>query len=211
MLGLIHRSFSVSCPTTARRKLYISLVRSQLLYCFQIWRPSLIKHINTLERIQRRATKSILNDFYSTYKSRLVTLNMLTLMYIYETNDIMFFIKSYKTPTSHFNINNYLQFSTSNSYQIWLFCKVGSPQVFYKLSSKLLLSPHTQPVELSGFNCINKNYQTQIIYLHVETLFTRIQRQQCSYLPLPLSLQLLCKNDKISTLRQANIIKYSST
>ena len=42
MLGLIRRSFSVSCLIPARRKLYISLVRSQLLYCSQIWRPSLI-------------------------------------------------------------------------------------------------------------------------------------------------------------------------
>ena len=106
MLGLIRRSFSVSCPISARRKLYNSLVRSQLLYCSQIWRPSLIKHINILERIQRRATKFILNDFHSTYKSRLVTLKMLPLMYIYEINDILFFIKSYKSPTSHFNINN---------------------------------------------------------------------------------------------------------
>ena len=56
MLGLIRRSFSVSCPILARRKLYISLVRYQFLYCSQIWRPSLIKHINILERIQRRAT-----------------------------------------------------------------------------------------------------------------------------------------------------------
>ena len=115
MLGLIRRSFSVSCPISARRKLYISLVRSQLLYCSQIWRPSLIKHINILERIQRRTTKFILNDFHSTYKSRLVTLKMLPLMYIYEINDILFFIKLYKSPTSHFNINNYLQFSSSNT------------------------------------------------------------------------------------------------
>ena len=82
MLDFIRRSFSVSCPISARRKLYISFVRSQLLYCSQIWRPSLIKHINILGRIQRRATKFIFNDFHSTYKSRLVTLKMLPLMYI---------------------------------------------------------------------------------------------------------------------------------
>ena len=29
---------------------------------------------------------------------------MLPLMYIYEINAILFFIKSYKSPTSHFNI-----------------------------------------------------------------------------------------------------------
>ena len=55
ILGLIRRSFSVSCSEEGYT--YISLVRSQILYCSQVWRPSLIKHINTLERIQRKATK----------------------------------------------------------------------------------------------------------------------------------------------------------
>ena len=41
-------------------KLYKVLVRSQLSYCSQIWRPVLIKDIVSLERIQRKATKSIL-------------------------------------------------------------------------------------------------------------------------------------------------------
>ena len=97
-----------------RKRLYISLVRSQILYCSQVWRPYLIKNINMLERIQRRATKRILNDYQSSYRSRLVTLHLLPLMYVYEMNDIMFFIKSYKQQSSHFNITEYVQFSTSN-------------------------------------------------------------------------------------------------
>ena len=116
MLGLIRSSFSVSCPATARRKLYISLLRSQLLYCSQIWRPSLIKHINTLEKIQRRATKFILNDFHSTYKSCLVNLKMLPLMYIYEINNSIFLLSH--TRHQHrisMSITTYLQFSTSNT------------------------------------------------------------------------------------------------
>ena len=36
-------------------------------------------------------------------------------MYVYEMNDIMFFIKSYKQQLSHFNITEYVQFSTSNT------------------------------------------------------------------------------------------------
>jgi len=112
ILRLIRRSFSSSGPVLSRRKLYISLVQSQVLYCSPIWRPCLIKHINMLERIQRQATKWILNDYQSSYRCRLMSLHLLPLMYIYELNDVIFFIKSYKQLSSHFNINDYIKFST---------------------------------------------------------------------------------------------------
>ena len=48
-------------------------------------------------------------------RSRLVSLHLLPLMYVYELNDIMFFIKSIKLPSSHFNIKDYIKFSTSNT------------------------------------------------------------------------------------------------
>ena len=57
--------------------LYISLVRSQLIYCSQIWRPYLLKDIITLERI-RRATKFILNDYQLSYRFHLVKLHLRT-------------------------------------------------------------------------------------------------------------------------------------
>ena len=76
-----------------------------------MWRPYYIKDILLLERIQRRATKYILNDYESSYKSRL--LHLLPLMYMFELNDLNFFIKSYKSASSHFNINDYINFRTS--------------------------------------------------------------------------------------------------
>ena len=85
------------------------------MYCSQLWRPNLNTDISKLERVQRRTTKFILNDYISDYKSRLIRLNLLPLMYIYELNDIMFFIKSCKSPSSHFNIFDYLQFSNSST------------------------------------------------------------------------------------------------
>ena len=42
-------------PNSTLVRLYVSLVRSQLLYCMQVWHPHLMKDIN-FERIQRRAT-----------------------------------------------------------------------------------------------------------------------------------------------------------
>jgi len=99
-LGLIRCTFRINC-VEAKKQLYIALVRSRLFYCSQLWRPQLIKDITMLERVQRRATKYILNaDYTSTYKSRLQQLQMLPLMYIYEFNDLMFFIKSLKFPTT---------------------------------------------------------------------------------------------------------------
>ena len=96
MLGLLRRTFSSSCNITTKKRLYISLVRSQLLYGSQIWRPLLHKDINPIESVQRRATKYILNDYASDYRSRLVKLNVLPLSMLLELSDICFFIKSFK-------------------------------------------------------------------------------------------------------------------
>ena len=65
--------------------------------------------------MQRRATKYILNDYVSSYKSWLTTLHLLPLMYLYELNDIMFLIKSLKSPSSSFNIYNFVSFTLSST------------------------------------------------------------------------------------------------
>ena len=93
----------------------MSLVRSQMMYCSQIWRPFLIRDIMNLERVQRRATKYILNDYTSSYKARLLKLHLLPLMYTLELNDLVFFIKSIIHPSDHFNIFNYVTFSSINT------------------------------------------------------------------------------------------------
>ena len=73
ILGLLNH-------TRSKKQLYISLVRSQLLYCSTLWKPHFIKHIQPFERVQRWATKYILNYFTSDYKSRM---RLLPLTYIY--------------------------------------------------------------------------------------------------------------------------------
>jgi len=113
-LGIIQRSFTTN-SVPVKKKLYISLIRSQLLYCSQVWHPFLIKDISLLEHAQRRATKYISDNYQSSYKSRLLSLKLLPLMYIYEINDIMFFIKSYKSPSDHFKISDYIKFSNRNT------------------------------------------------------------------------------------------------
>ena len=66
ILGLIRRSFSSTLPLSSKKKLYLSIVRSQLTYASQIWRPNLLKDISALERIQRPATKYILTTTLTT-------------------------------------------------------------------------------------------------------------------------------------------------
>ena len=85
------------------------------MYCSQLWRPQLIRDINILERVQRRATKFILNDYISSYKTRLQQLNLVPLMYIYELNDLMFLVKSLKTQTDNFDIKNFITFNTNST------------------------------------------------------------------------------------------------
>ena len=68
ILGLVRRTFSLQNHTRSKKQLYVSLVRSQLLYRWTLWKPHFIKHIQQFEQVQRRATKYILNDFTSDYK-----------------------------------------------------------------------------------------------------------------------------------------------
>ncbi len=75
----------------------------------------MIKHIELLERVQRRATKFILNNFELDYKSRLVHLHLLPLMYWYELADIMFLVKSIKNPDTRLKIFEYVALSTTNT------------------------------------------------------------------------------------------------
>ena len=57
-----------------------------------------------------------MTSYTSSYKFRLIQLNLLTLMYQYELNDLLFFIsKSYKTPSDYFNIHEFVQFSSSST------------------------------------------------------------------------------------------------
>ena len=96
-LGFLCRVFKYSHCTQTRKSFYISFVRANLLYCSPLWRPYLLKDIDSLERVQRHVTKFILSDYTSDYKTRLKQL-----MYIYEIVDIMLFVNSIKNPPPRF-------------------------------------------------------------------------------------------------------------
>ena len=56
-LYFIRRLILQHSSTALRRQLYLTLVRSHLGYCSQLWRPFLVKDILHIEQIQRRASK----------------------------------------------------------------------------------------------------------------------------------------------------------
>ena len=90
-------------------------MKSRLTYCSQVWRPHYLKDINLLEQIQRRATKYILNDFHSDYRTRLISLHFFPLMYTYELLDILFLVRSLQCPDPSFPISEFISFSSSST------------------------------------------------------------------------------------------------
>ena len=115
MLGLLRRSFTCSM-LSVRKRLYIGLVRSQLSYGSQVWRPSLMKDIVNLERVQRRASKYILSDYTSAYKERLIKLGLFPLVMYLEYLDISFLLRCLKDAGSdNFNINSFITFATQST------------------------------------------------------------------------------------------------
>ena len=99
MLNLLRRTFCVDNSHSGKKVLYLTLVRSWLTYCSPIWRPHLLRDISALEKLQRRATKYILNYFSSNYKIRLTHLKILRLMMVIEMMAILFFVSCLKCPS----------------------------------------------------------------------------------------------------------------
>ena len=80
ILGIIRRSFMfLNCDIFI--PLYKSLIRSHFDYAMIIWSPNLGKFIDSIESVQRRATKMIPEIKKISYPERLKHLNLPTLAY----------------------------------------------------------------------------------------------------------------------------------
>jgi ribonuclease P/MRP protein subunit RPP40 len=78
ILGLISRTMTCRNKDVIL-KLYKTLVRPHLEYCIQAWRPHLLKDINILEKVQRRATRMIVECKGKEYEERLEIVGLTTL------------------------------------------------------------------------------------------------------------------------------------
>jgi len=77
-LGMIKRTINCKSKSVITR-LYKALVRPQLEYCVQAWRPYMKKDIEKIERVQRRATKMISECSKLSYEEMLKTTGLSTL------------------------------------------------------------------------------------------------------------------------------------
>ena len=82
MLGLLRRTCPLLTDHSIRRTLYLSRIKSQLSYATQVWSPTIHDsktNLENLERVQRRATRWILQTKKGgmSYKERLLSLNLL--------------------------------------------------------------------------------------------------------------------------------------
>ena len=78
VLGLIARTFSCKSSKIVNL-LYKSLVRPHLDYCIQVRRPHLVKDIDILEKVQRRATRMAIECKGHSYEQRLAMMKLTTL------------------------------------------------------------------------------------------------------------------------------------
>ena len=58
ILGMVKRSFK-NLDADSLKTIYCSFVRSHLEYCIQAWSPYYKNDIDTLEKVQKRATKLV--------------------------------------------------------------------------------------------------------------------------------------------------------
>ena len=96
LLGYVRRNTRLVKSTTVRRSAYLTLVRSHLGYATQVWTPQSKDLIRKLERVQRRATKYILDLPFicdQTYRDRITKLKLLPISYWHEFLDMIFFFK----------------------------------------------------------------------------------------------------------------------
>ena len=78
IVGLISRSFEFLSPEMFRT-LFIAFVRPHLEYAHIVWSPKLVKHINALEGVQRRATRLVGCYRNHLYEDRLRLMKLPTL------------------------------------------------------------------------------------------------------------------------------------
>ena len=94
LLNMIRRSISFDASSPVKFQLYVSHVRSILEYCSPLWSPANVKDILLLERVQRHATKYILNNYSDmSYAERCIKLSFLPLCFRREIINLVLFYK----------------------------------------------------------------------------------------------------------------------
>jgi hypothetical protein len=111
--GLIKRTLGYNATSEVKKQLYLSMVRSNVEYCSQIWSGTSRFNVVKIERIQRSATRYIMNYPNIDYGQRLQSLNILPLCYRREVLDATFFYKCVND-VYQLDINMFVNFSSNS-------------------------------------------------------------------------------------------------
>jgi hypothetical protein len=187
-LGLIKRTLGFTAPMKAKLLLYKSLVRSTLMYASVIWSPDR-EHLKLLEGIQRHATKYILNDYVSDYKTRLINTGLLPLSYLREIYDLIFF---YKCTNGFYNLDltSLIPFRNSDSavttrndhdplrLEIPISRTVTARRFF---SFRIVDTWNSLPLSIRSVVCTNKNVLPlkQLLFLHYRNKLSTFDPDNC--------------------------------
>ena len=91
-LGMIRRSFT-HIDSEIFLLVYKTFIRPKLEYCSNIWSPYLLKDINLLENVQRRATKMVIGLHALPYEERLKKLDLFSLHHRRLRGDLILLFK----------------------------------------------------------------------------------------------------------------------
>ncbi len=148
-----------------------------------------------------------MTSYYSDYKTRLIKLDLLPLMYYMELNDIMFCMQSLKSSSDNFNILEFISFSSqttrsdSHSQMIHLrsFSRMSdSHHYFFNRIPRLW--NRIPPLDLDSSSAIIKSRLTSFLQAHFISLFDpnnpcsfhfMCPCSRCSYTP-PNTIIFIC-------------------
>ena len=134
MVGLITQFITHKAPYIMI-PLYKTLIRPILEYGNVVWSPRLRKHIDHIEKVQRRYTKRIIGTHDLEYECRLRKLNLPSLEYRRLRGDM---IETYKVVHNHYDpITTSSMFTINSS-----FTTRGHPFKLIKKSTITNLSAH---------------------------------------------------------------------
>ena len=98
MLGITKRTCHFIIDPRKRRSLYLSLVRSQLEHCSNIWSPHTETEILMFEKLHKKAIKWIFGEQnlhydQETYLNRCMQIQIIPMLKFFDINDLILFHK----------------------------------------------------------------------------------------------------------------------
>ena len=130
VLGMVKRSFK-NLDEESLKTIYCSYIRPHLEYCIQAWSPYYRKDIQTLEKVQQRATKLVRRLKNLPYVERLRRLNLYPLEQRRLRGDL---IETFKILSGKERIDPAIFFRAATSINLR-----GNSKKLYKQRSRLML------------------------------------------------------------------------